>query len=87
MLNDLSSMPPTSVTMQALYFSAAVSVPPLASLGASPQAATPSASPPTANTETIRIPRTERKTVSFPMHTDSRWQPKAGLHLAPGVPR
>ena len=54
-LNDLSSMPPVSVTMQAVYF-----LPPSAALfssGASPQAAALRTSPLAANTETIRIPR------------------------------
>ncbi len=75
-LNDLSSIPPVSVTMQAVYFLAAVP-PSLSLFGASPHAAALSASPPTANTETIRIPRRARKTVSFPLHTarGSRWQP------------
>ncbi|BFU42285.1 hypothetical protein KRMM14A1004_05220 [Krasilnikovia sp. MM14-A1004] len=64
-LNDRSSIPPVSVTMQAWY-DAAVLEPPLGLLsGALPQAAAASVSPPAARTATIRFPRTGRKTLSF----------------------
>src|SRR4051794_15604936 len=65
-LNDLSSMPPVSVTMHALYAAAALPPLPLGVLsGALPHAAAASVSPPAARTATIRFPRTGRKTPSF----------------------
>ncbi|GGL91584.1 hypothetical protein GCM10012279_06650 [Micromonospora yangpuensis] len=82
-------MPPTSVTMQAVYF-----VSPLPALlfssGASPHAtAAPNTSPPVATTEAIRIPRTERKTSPFPLHTAPEAVAALGedLRLAAGLPR
>jgi len=53
--------------MQAVYVAAALVLPPPGVLlGALPQAAAAKVSPPTATTVTILIPRTGRKTFSFP---------------------
>jgi hypothetical protein len=65
-LNDLSSRPPWSVTIQATYFGADVVPLPVGVLGALLQAA--KASPPIATTAAILIPRTGRKTFSFPIN-------------------
>src|SRR4051794_6747521 len=78
-LNDLSSRPPWSVTMQAVYFGAALLVPPGVFVsGALPQAATNSVSPVAATAATIPIPRAGRKTFSFPLFVDLRPDPHAG---------
>src|SRR5262245_30557666 len=63
-LNDLSSRPPWSVTIQATYFCAVVP-PGVGVLGALPQDAAARLRPPAATTATTLIPRAGRKTFSF----------------------
>src|SRR3954447_13021267 len=61
-------MPPTSVTMHAVYLGAALAPPllPVFSSGAAPQPAAARVNPPAARAAMIRFPRTGRKPVSFP---------------------
>src|SRR3954453_4066830 len=82
-LKDRSSMPPVSVTMQALYAAAALPLlllPLGVSSGASPQAAAVSTSPPAARTATIRFPVAGRKTPSFHYTPTPRGESQAGAY-------
>src|SRR3954470_15239236 len=68
-LKDLSSSPPWSVTMHAVYaLPVGLAAVPVFSLGFSPHAAAARVRPPTATKATNRIPRTGRKTTLLP-HT------------------
>src|SRR5574342_1023501 len=89
-LNERSSMPPMSVTIQATYFGAGVPPPGGVVLGFEPHAAAANVSPPTAIAATSRIPRAERKRVS-PSHrptTSPRWtQLDGSVRPLPVTPR
>src|SRR5262249_14310184 len=66
-LNDLSSRPPWSVTMQARY-SLLLVAPGVGVDGAEPHAATANVRPLAARAAAIFIPRAGRKTFSFPIY-------------------
>jgi len=72
-LKDRSSMPPVSVTMQAVYSVAPAPVPPFSAGGSPHAAAVASAMPPTARIATPLIPRLVRKMISLPQ-VPARWR-------------
>src|SRR5215475_532732 len=84
-LNDLSSRPPWSVTMQARYALLALAVGDGVD-GAEPQAATANVTPLAARAAAIFIPRAGRKTFSFPIYRHNCYGDATSWSVRPDSP-